>query len=323
MSDDKNKPKRFKVALSFPGEHRDFVRDVADLLSAHFGREFILYDKYYEAEFARTSLAIYLPNLYRTQSELVVPFLCSEYASKRWCEIEWRFIHPAIFLGEAERVMLLHHGQIGDLGELGIVPGDGYVDFKDRPASEIADLIIDRYYFNRGEKRPVVVTPLPPTPPPPPMAAAHAPSNLPFPSLGPLFKGRDAMLAQLRATLAQSRNAAVTGRALHGLGGVGKTRLAVEYAWRYRGDYAALLFVPAQDSNALEKGLAELAAANVLDLPEKDAPQQDARVAAGQRWLSGHPNWLLICDNVDDAAARSSRNAAASSIASTSSGSDG
>ncbi len=110
------------------------------------------------------------------------------------------------------------------------------------------------------------------------------------------------MLEKLRAILAQSHNAAVVGRALHGLGGVGKTRLAVEYAWRYRADYAALLFVPAQDGNTLDKGLADIA--TVLDLPEKAAPQQDVRVAAALRWLNSHRDWLLICDNVDDVAAR-------------------
>ena len=68
--------KRFDVALSFPGEYRTFVEAVAARLSAVLGKEHVLYDKYYEAEFARLNLNVYLPNLHRTQSELIVIFLC-------------------------------------------------------------------------------------------------------------------------------------------------------------------------------------------------------------------------------------------------------
>ena len=48
---------RFDVALSFPGERREFVAAVADRLAAELGKERILYDKYHEAEFARPDLS--------------------------------------------------------------------------------------------------------------------------------------------------------------------------------------------------------------------------------------------------------------------------
>lgn len=74
--------KRFLVALSFPGEYRVFVADVARLLSRRFGRSRVLYDKFHEAEFARPSLDTYLQHLYHDQSQLVVVFLCSDYERK-------------------------------------------------------------------------------------------------------------------------------------------------------------------------------------------------------------------------------------------------
>lgn len=49
----------------------------------------MLYDRYHEAEFARPDLDVYLPNLYATESELIVIFLCPDYAKKRWCKLEW------------------------------------------------------------------------------------------------------------------------------------------------------------------------------------------------------------------------------------------
>jgi tetratricopeptide (TPR) repeat protein len=136
--------RRFRVALSFPGEHRSFVEQVAGHLSAAVGRERVLYDKFYEAEFARVDLDVYLPGLYREESELIVLFLCPEYRTKRWCQLEWRHIRQLIATIDAGRIMLLSFGRPGDLSELGILPGDGYADVADRPAAEVAGLILQR-----------------------------------------------------------------------------------------------------------------------------------------------------------------------------------
>ncbi|HEY2295614.1 MAG TPA: tetratricopeptide repeat protein, partial [Thermoanaerobaculia bacterium] len=94
-------------------------------------------------------------------------------------------------------------------------------------------------------------------------------------------------------------------KAVHGLGGVGKTRLAVEYAWRYAADYTALLFVGAGSPADLRRNLAALCDRTLLDLPEQEAPEEEVREVAVLRWLGERPGWLLILDNVDsdDAAA--------------------
>lgn len=83
--------KRFRVALSFPGEKRDFIRQVADLLSAAIGKERVLYDDYLTGELARPDLDLYLGKLYHDYSELLVPFFCADYENKEWCGIEWRY----------------------------------------------------------------------------------------------------------------------------------------------------------------------------------------------------------------------------------------
>jgi hypothetical protein len=81
--------KRFRVALSFPGEHRARVERIAEALAAKLGREKVLYDKWYAAELNRPGLGIYLPDLYRHESDLIAIFLCKEY-EKEWCGLEWR-----------------------------------------------------------------------------------------------------------------------------------------------------------------------------------------------------------------------------------------
>ena len=49
--------KRFRIAFSFAGEKRDFVAQVAGILAKRFGEDRVLYDKFHEAEFARSNLA--------------------------------------------------------------------------------------------------------------------------------------------------------------------------------------------------------------------------------------------------------------------------
>jgi tetratricopeptide (TPR) repeat protein len=137
---------------------------------------------------------------------------------------------------------------------------------------------------------------------------APKPISLPFSSLGSRFHGREEMMAILREKLTQTpagRATAIAGKAVHGLGGVGKTRLAVEYAWRYAVHYTALLFVGAGSPANLRRNLAALCDRSVLDLPEQEAPEEEVREVAVLRWLGEQPGWLLILDNVDseDAAA--------------------
>jgi tetratricopeptide (TPR) repeat protein len=128
------------------------------------------------------------------------------------------------------------------------------------------------------------------------------PCNLRQVSLGELFKGREDFIATLRAAaLARPESAAlvVARQAIHGLGGVGKTRLAIEYAWRFAAEYTSLLSVSANTHSDLHRNLAALVKADVLDLPEQAAVEEAVQVAAVLRWLRTNPGWLLIVDNVD------------------------
>ena len=91
--------------------------------------------------------------------------------------------------------------------------------------------------------------------------------------------------------------------ALYGLGGVGKTRLAIEYAWSRETVYSALLFVSANNGAALNAGLAALTTYEILNLPEKEARDDATKITGVLRWLELNPTWLMILDNVDDPAA--------------------
>jgi hypothetical protein len=140
--------KRFSIALSFPGEYRAFVLDVASCLARHVGRDRVLYDGFYEAEFARFDLDTYLQRLYHDESELIAVFLCAEYEHKEWCGLEWRAIRNLIKLRKRESIMLLRFDKTEIPGLFSI---DGCVWIDDRKPEVIANLILKKFsLMNRG-----------------------------------------------------------------------------------------------------------------------------------------------------------------------------
>jgi len=109
------------------------------------------------------------------------------------------------------------------------------------------------------------------------------------------FTGRAANLEGLRDTLAGG------GRpvALYGLGGVGKTQLALEYAHRFVAAYDLVWWVPAERADQIVPELAELAPLLGIEAGENMAEAAKA-VLATLRQGEAPQRWLLIFDNADD-----------------------
>ena len=133
--------RRFRVALSFPGEERERVKAIAERLGDSLGREHVLYDRWYEAEFARPNLDMYLQDIYRTQSDLVVVFLAAQYEEREWCGLETRAVRDLIKARSESEVMFV---RLEDTDVRGVFAIDGYVDAADRSPEDVARLIIDR-----------------------------------------------------------------------------------------------------------------------------------------------------------------------------------
>lgn len=115
----------------------------------------------------------------------------------------------------------------------------------------------------------------------------------------PNFTGRGELLLKLREKLAAGRTAVLT-QALSGLGGVGKTQLAVRYAYEHALEYRFTWWLRAEESAALASDFASLA--RYLGLPEKDLMDQRETIAAVRSWLEREPGWLLVFDNAEEPA---------------------
>lgn len=122
--------------------------------------------------------------------------------------------------------------------------------------------------------------------------------TVPFPR-NPYFTGREEILLHIHRLLFSSHapDHACT-LALCGLGGIGKTQMAAEYAYRHAQDYTSIFWLQAETAEHLRSDL--LAMANLLDLPEQEEPDQRKIMSAVHRWLVSHRHWLLILDNVQD-----------------------
>ncbi|WP_328426732.1 tetratricopeptide repeat protein [Streptomyces sp. NBC_00443] len=125
--------------------------------------------------------------------------------------------------------------------------------------------------------------------------------NLPGSASG-VFVGREHELAELRRLLADEGEAAVTqvpgSRAIHGLGGIGKSTLALHYAHTHRRTYTLVWWINAASTEQIVASLATLAMRLCPQWAATTGVQE--RAAWAILWLQWHPAWLLVFDNVED-----------------------
>lgn len=110
----------------------------------------------------------------------------------------------------------------------------------------------------------------------------------------PYFTGRDEQIQRIfRAFVTRDEAQVPEPQALVGLGGLGKTQTAAEYAYRYRKHYKAVFWARADNKENLKADYHSLI--DLLGLPKEENP-----IETMQRWFTSHSDWLLILDNADD-----------------------
>ena len=131
----------FDIALSFPGEVRPYVEQIAQELERLRGPNSYFYDNNYVSQLAVPSLDILLQDIYRNRAKLIVVFIGSDYQRKDWCGIEFRAIRDILGERDNQRIMLvkLDEGKVE-----GIFKTDGYVDSRRFYPNAIAGFIDER-----------------------------------------------------------------------------------------------------------------------------------------------------------------------------------
>ena len=277
--------KRFKIALSFAGEKRDFVKRVADLLAKDFGQTAILYDKFHEAEFARNGLSLYLPNLYNRDSNLIVVVVCPKYDEKEWTGLEWLAIHDLLQKRRRDEVMLCRfdHANVD-----GLFGGTGFVELDHMPPEEFTTLILERLALNEGNPKDHYTKPAAPAAP---VLKTTIPHNLP--TLQPFF-GREEELKKIADAL--DPDSRTWGALIDGPGGMGKTSLAVRAAYDASPDaFKKIIFISLKTRELDDDGVRDLSGFLISGLIEllnelaRELSRDDILKAPAEQ----HPRLLL------------------------------
>ena len=161
--------KRFRVALTFAGEKRAYVAEMAEILASLFGKGQVLYDQFHEAEFSRSDLALYLPKLYVDDSDLVVGVFCKNYGLKEWCGLEWRAIVRILKQKQDQNLMLMRFDGVEPEGLYGLA---GFSELDRKSPLEAASLILERLALNEAKPRDLYTAQLRPIPRSSPAASA-------------------------------------------------------------------------------------------------------------------------------------------------------
>lgn len=114
----------------------------------------------------------------------------------------------------------------------------------------------------------------------------------------PFFTGRETTLQKLQSAFARG-NTSLPGRVqlITGPAGIGKTQVALEYAYRSRQHYSAVIWLRVETPETLKADLVRVGGILRLALYEQDEAQY---THALRSWLETHTNWLLICDHAEE-----------------------
>ena len=235
-----------------------------------------------------------------TAATHTIAVLSPDYLTALFTQSEWAAAFVQDPIGEKGTLLPV---RVRSCEITGLLKAVEYIDLVGLSEAEARRTLLD--WVKRERRKPKAAPEFPP-------AAGRAVSekpnypgslpaiwNIPF-HRNPNFTGREQLLADLRVALTKEKAAALTQpQAIHGLGGVGKTQLALECAYSFAAEYGLVWWLRAEEAVTLATDYAGLAAP--LDLPEKDAQDQAAIIRAVRQWLDHNTGWLLVFDNARQA----------------------
>ncbi|MDR2119136.1 MAG: toll/interleukin-1 receptor domain-containing protein [Tannerellaceae bacterium] len=233
-------------------------------------------------------------------SERLIAVLSKAYSRSHFSTEEW-----AAFLAKKEEGNILPV-RIEDFKPEGLWAARIYIDLVDKDEQEATQELLNgvskEVVFRTGAAYPGKRNGSSATGAKPDTRVPYPGKTLTFglPNRNPHFTGREAILDAIHRNFQKEELLART-QALIGLGGVGKSQIAVEYACRYAEEYTYVVWVNAESSDTFYASLEPFALKNGLVHP--DAKYTSAELLAAVRdWMNRQDNWLFIFDNADDEA---------------------
>jgi hypothetical protein len=129
----------YDVALSFAGEDREYVEEVADYLKRKGIKVF--YDKYEEVNMWGKNLVEYLESVYRNNSRYCVIFISKHYINKAYPTYERRSALAKAVQGREEYIL---PARFDDTEVPGILPTVNYVDLRQKSPADLSQMVITK-----------------------------------------------------------------------------------------------------------------------------------------------------------------------------------
>lgn len=160
-----NRETKFDIALSFAGEDREYVDQVATLLRQKGISVF--YDLFEDANLWGKNLYDYLSDIYQNQAKYTILFISDFYNKKLWTNHERKAMQARAFQESEEYILPV---KFDDTKIPGILPTIGYLDLRTKSPEQLVEIIEKKLIYSGGtvpsenlRKALSTVTPIPKT----------------------------------------------------------------------------------------------------------------------------------------------------------------
>lgn len=139
MSEIQSRNYDYDIALSFAGENRDYVEEVANILRTYGVRVF--YDKFEEHTLWGKNLIDYLQEIYKEKAKYTVMFISEYYAKKAWTSHERKSMQERAFKESEEYIL---PARFDDTEIPGLYSTVSYIDLNSKTPYEFAKVILQK-----------------------------------------------------------------------------------------------------------------------------------------------------------------------------------